>query len=1383
MLGAGLLLVAPSTPAGAAFSARGSIKQIYTWGHPVGSTVELHDPSNNVIASGVADAQGAKMFRDLAPGTGYTVVEGGVSSASLTVTDPSQNPPDSFYASDAAAHPLGAGFGYVTTRDGTTLGVNVTMPSDGSPGPWPVLVEYSGYDPSEPNTTPQETQLYPHLGYVVVGVNMRGTDCSGGAFWFFEDAQRTDGYDVIESLAHQSWSNGDVGMVGISYSGYSQLYVAATHPPHLRAITPLSPFSDGYRGILYPGGILNDGFALNWALDRQEASRPSAHSWVRNRISNGDTTCAQNQVMRLQSQDLQSEIIDGRFDDPVYSYLDPNSFAPQIQVPTYLATQWDDEQTGGYGAELATLIAPHAYLRASFTNGTHIDSIGPEVFMKVAEFVDLYVGKRKPVLEGNGFYQQGVADGLSSIYGTTITNIPYSTLPGSTYADAKAYYESQNPIQIRWEDGGVTNKEGQPYTTVTTTYPSWPIPTVSPERWYLQPDAALSKTAPTVADTEARASSSYTYDPTTKLNTTFTGSTDAMWTLHPNVHWNPLKEGNSLSFTTPAYTGTTAYVGNGSADLWVKSSAVDTDFEVTLTEVRPDGKEVQIQSGWLRASRRALDVAGSTVLRPRQTFQAADAAPLPAGQFVPVRIEIFPFAQIVRAGSRLRLNIEAPGGNQPFWAFSTLNGTSTNSIGHSVGMPSSVVLPKLSDSRVTFYAQKAAPSCSVSGVTTQSVSLRNQPCRDYLPARTPTGVTAAVSGNRVNVSWTAPPTWASGPALTGYRVTASSGDVIEVPPGTTTTPFDASTSTPAGPLTFTVAAEYGSTVAPASDSSLGVTIPTATAVSAKPGNGNASVTWKAPTSTGPSIAGYTVTPYIGGVAQAPQSFNGTGLTQIVTGLTNGTAYTFAVSARFTGGNAGPSSSQSAAITVGAPGSPAFLSATPANQSATVKWWAPAGNGAPITGYVITPYIGLAAQTPRTFNSTATNQVITGLTNGTTYTFAVSAVNSLGTGPAAVSPAVIVNPTVAGAPTSVSAKTGNASAAVTWKAPSSNGGSAITGYVVTPYIGSTAQAPQTFNSTAVSQTVTGLTNGSTYTFTVAATNGVGTSPASTASAAILVGAPAAPAFLSATPANQQATVKWWAPAGNGGPVTGYVITPYIAGVAQAPRTFNSSASSQVVTGLTNGTTYTFSVAAFNAFGTGPSAMTPAVLVDATVAGAPTGVTAKSGAASASVTWKAPAADGGAAVTGYVVTPYIGATAQTPQTFNSTALTQNVTGLTNATSYTFKVAAINAIGTGAQSAASDVVVVGAPQAPAFLTATAGAGSVTLKWWTPANNGSAITGYWVTTYIGTTAQGAVFISPANSKVITGLTPGTAYTFTVAAVNANGTGVPSKSPAATPT
>jgi hypothetical protein len=137
-----------------------------------------------------------------------------------------------------------------------------------------------------------------------------------------------------------------------------------------------------------------------------------------------------------------------------------------------------------------------------------------------------------------------------------------------------------------------------------------------------------------------------------------------------------------------------------------------------------------------------------------------------------------------------------------------------------------------------------------------------------------------------------------------------------------------------------------------------------------------------------------------------------------------------------------------------------------------------------------------------FASTATSQTITGLTNGTAYTFRVAATNANGTGAQSTASAAITPRTVPGAPTGVTATAGNRSAAVSWTAPASNGGSAITGYTVTPYIGASAQAPSVLSTTATSTTVTGLTAGTTYTFKVVARNAAGSSPQSSSSGAVV-----------------------------------------------------------------------------------------------------------------------------------------------------------------------------------------------------------------------------------------------------------------------------------------
>jgi titin len=265
----------------------------------------------------------------------------------------------------------------------------------------------------------------------------------------------------------------------------------------------------------------------------------------------------------------------------------------------------------------------------------------------------------------------------------------------------------------------------------------------------------------------------------------------------------------------------------------------------------------------------------------------------------------------------------------------------------------------------------------------------------------------------------------------------------------------------------------------------------------------ATVSWTAPPSNDTyPITGYIVTPQLWQTYTTlpPTTFNSAATTETVTGLTNGSRYVFrvqAINAIGVGQYSGPSGGTFGTLVAKLPNPPTIGPATAGDTSATVSWTAPPPVGSAVTGYTVTPYVGAVAQTPTTFNTTATTQTITGLTNGTTYQFAVQAINEVGTGPAsglsnAVTPFTF---TVPDAPTIGTATAGNGQAIVSWTAPVYDGGSPLNGYIVTPYVDSTALAPRQFFSTATIQTIKNLTNGTTYTFTVAATNAIGTGPES------------------------------------------------------------------------------------------------------------------------------------------------------------------------------------------------------------------------------------------------------------------------------------------------
>ena len=280
-----------------------------------------------------------------------------------------------------------------------------------------------------------------------------------------------------------------------------------------------------------------------------------------------------------------------------------------------------------------------------------------------------------------------------------------------------------------------------------------------------------------------------------------------------------------------------------------------------------------------------------------------------------------------------------------------------------------------------------------------------------------------------------------------------------------------------------------------------------------------------------------------------------------------------------------------------PGAPTAVMAVAHDGFASVSWTPPANNGgSPITGYTVTPSSGGASVTV----GPVTQANVPNLTNGTSYTFTVHATNSKGNGPESTPSSAVTptpGPTVPGAPAAVHATAGDAQATVTWSPPSSNGGSAITGYTV---ISSPGGFHATAVGTATTATVMGLANGVAYTFTVHATNAIGNGPESQPSNAVTpsagLTAPGAPTGVQATAGNGMASVTWTPPSNTGGsPITDYTVTAHPGGA----QTHSGAVTHASVGGLSNGTSYTFTVRATNSVGDGPesqpsNAVTPTCL---------------------------------------------------------------------------------------------------------------------------------------------------------------------------------------------
>lgn len=721
----------------AAYDVRASLEQVFVTHAQPGRVLELVGPAGHTVAEGIADAQGSFIFRSVPPGEGYRVAGYGplVISGFLDVAPlEGSTPPQEFYAQQV----LGPGFGYITTRDGTKLSVYVSLPGPPEDGPYPTLVNYSGYEPSQPggpisiggiDLTPLCGELpllcdapnHPSgliagaLGYATVGVNMRGTGCSGGAYDFFEPLQLLDGYDVIETVAAQPWvKNGKVGMAGLSFPGISQLFVASTQPPSLAAITPLSIIS-GTDTTLAPGGILNDGFAVEWGQRVLDRADPYGQGWEQARVDGGDTVCAENQLLHSQKVDIIQKALDNPYYTPeVYDPLNPRTFVDRIQVPVFTAGAWQDEQTGGHFLELWDRFDGAPVFRATGYNGAHADGYSPQILGEWKHFLDFYVAREiKPVPLFIDVFSPFL---FQEIFGAP-TPLPAPRFdPSMDFQQALAAYEAEPEVRIIFESGGGAGVgPGSPEGRFDLFLPTWPPADLETRRLYFHADGTLSDFPP------VETSSASVFRHAADKGAETYAVNDAFEKALPDIEWLPWEPGRQVVFASQPLAEDQVTLGFASADLWIRSDAEDADLEVLLSEIRPDGQEVYVSSGWLRASQRELSPE-STPLRPIPTRLEADLEPLPAGAWELVRVEIYPFGHVFRAGSRVRVSVSTPGANKGRWKFDVLEfgGRVDHAISHSVAHPSSLLLPVVPDVPVP----AGLPACP---------GLRSQPCRSYVP--------------------------------------------------------------------------------------------------------------------------------------------------------------------------------------------------------------------------------------------------------------------------------------------------------------------------------------------------------------------------------------------------------------------------------------------------------------------------------------------------------------------------------------------------------------------------------------------------------------------------------------------------------------------------
>ena len=486
------------------------------------------------------------------------------------------------------------------------------------------------------------------MGYAVVGVNMRGTGCSGGAYDFFETLQVLDGYDVIEAVAAQDWVARHTASAwsGLSYPGHlpavrrrSRSRRASAPSRRCRCTATRAPACSA------PAASSTPASRSSWADAGARQRRAVGHGWVREVIDDGDTTCAANQALRLAERRRRRRRRSTTRSTPTTSPapLDIRRFAGDIDVPVFLASRVAGR------ADRAVLRRPPRPLRlgarspaSPSTTALHADGFAPQVLVEWNAFLDLYVADEVPSIPPLvRSLAPRVHASRSSAAPVDLPRTGGAVWP--TPPTARARFEARaagaRPLRERSRQPRPGAAGRRPFER---TAARWPDPGVTARRWWLDPrrrarrqPAGGDRTAvsdPARSRPRARPRSGPAAAPTSgRRSPTSTGS--------------PRRRARRWPSRPRRSPATLTMLGTGSVDLWVRSDAADADLEVVLSEVRPDGEEMLVQSGRLRASYRALE-PGSSELHPVQLGREADVAPLPR------RVD-----KVARARARLRARL------------------------------------------------------------------------------------------------------------------------------------------------------------------------------------------------------------------------------------------------------------------------------------------------------------------------------------------------------------------------------------------------------------------------------------------------------------------------------------------------------------------------------------------------------------------------------------------------------------------------------------------------------------------------------------------------------------------------------------------------------
>lgn len=593
---------------------------------------------------------------------------------------------------------------FVAMSTGKRLSVRVTLPASakGVPaeGPFPVILTQAGYNTNLLSYmfmgTPGNLMLgapdpfVVRRGYAQVAVDALGTGASEGGWELFGEEEQIGFADMVDWVHEQPWSNGKLGVAGVSYMAISSLFAAQRRPDSIDAVFASLPMGDAMRGIVGTGGLLNAHFMRTWMQITQALSTQNIPTMLANpQYTSQLMQTTQEHVDQIDSYYLPL-IDDALWNAPYVTYYgdfwrtrSPLENIDNIKAPTFIFGALHDLFQRDEPLLYESLKQNGVDTRLVIYNGTHFPN-----------FVTSHVGNSgvAPIdfllLQWFDKYLKGMETGTE--------NIP------QVVQHVKNYPTASTPEEFRDN------------SFATTT--DWPHPLASPERWYLRGDGSLTRTAPatdetnlTMTNPEHPVGRAFRNDALLGFEVHINDGTECsrsfeQWilglTLPKSCFSNADKtQQQRVTFETEPMPEDYYINGPIQADIWIDSTVTEAVVAVQVEELS-DTRSLPLTNGQLLASVRAVDESRSRFLngemiQPFHYLTEEKAQLLVPGEVVKLQIEIFPTSAIIRKGNRLRIAISPSNQAQGMLNYprQALAEDGITTIHNSPQHPSSVVLP------------------------------------------------------------------------------------------------------------------------------------------------------------------------------------------------------------------------------------------------------------------------------------------------------------------------------------------------------------------------------------------------------------------------------------------------------------------------------------------------------------------------------------------------------------------------------------------------------------------------------------------------------------------------------------------------------------------